>query len=246
MKARFDAGTDVGMIGVWDAERGAQPFTPQERKRLSETLDVEASQGHICVVHTRADGAGPVVAYINEDVPADMRDRLTQLGDEVLLGVPSGKLMVDGVEYYRGKRPDGQRQDRVVAVPPGDYAVRCFEVKQPEEQPRSEKGLAELVGSDELRYFDRVNRTGCLVGILLLFLFPVLLPFVGWKIAFSVTVVVFIGYFNVRERLLKRSARFARLSDTIVRYRLEHEEPTFVLELRQRPDHVARAGKSLT
>ena len=223
------------MIGAWDAERGVQPFTPQEHKRVSDTLEAEAAEGHICVVHTKADGSGPVVAYIDEAIPSELRDRLTQIGDDILLALPSGKLTVDGVEYYRRKKPPAQRPESTAAVPPGEYVVRCYEVKATEEPPRSQQELEELVGTGELKYFERVSQRGCLGGALTLFLFPILLPFVGWKIAFSITVVVFVGYFNVRERILKRSARFNRLSDTIVRYRLEHEEPTFVLELR-RPD----------
>jgi hypothetical protein len=43
VKARFDAGTDIAMIGAWDGDRGAQPFTPQERKQLSETLELRRS-----------------------------------------------------------------------------------------------------------------------------------------------------------------------------------------------------------
>jgi hypothetical protein len=231
VKARFDAGTDIAMIGAWEADRGVQPFTGPERQQLAETLEAEAAQGHLCVIHTRADGAGPVVAYIDEDIPAELRERLTQLGDENLLAIPSGKLVVDGVEYYRGKNATAARPDSTAAVQPGDYGVRCYEVKATEEAPRSQEELEALVGKGELRYFERVNQRGCFGGALTLFLFPILLAFVGWKIAFSITVVGFLGYFNVRERVLKRSARFSRLSDTIVRYRLEHEEPAFVLEM---------------
>jgi hypothetical protein len=35
------------MIGAWDGDRGAQPFTPQERKQLSETLELRQADGSV-------------------------------------------------------------------------------------------------------------------------------------------------------------------------------------------------------
>src|SRR4051812_16716169 len=106
MKARFDAGTDVAMIGAWDAERGAQPFTAEEFKRLSDTLDADATAGHIFVLHTGGDGGGAVDVYVDEPIPDATMARLTPLGDECVLALPSGSLIVDGVEHYRARKPD--------------------------------------------------------------------------------------------------------------------------------------------
>lgn len=47
MKARIDAGTDVAMIGAWDAQRDSMPFTASELKHVSETLDADAAEGHV-------------------------------------------------------------------------------------------------------------------------------------------------------------------------------------------------------
>src|SRR5688572_27864061 len=99
MKARFDAGTDVAMIGAWDAQRGAQPFSADEYRRLSDTLDADAAEGHVFVVYTGADGGGPVDVYIDEPIPGDLMGRLTPVGDECVLALPSGSLDVDGVEH---------------------------------------------------------------------------------------------------------------------------------------------------
>jgi hypothetical protein len=234
MKARFDAGTDVAMIGAWDAQRGGQPFSTEEYERLSDTLDAEADGGHVFVLRTHADGGGPIDVYIDEPIPAELTDRLTLLGGEFVLALPSGTLMVDGVEYYRPKKPDAARSDRAVALPPGDYVLRCYAAKDEEAATaRSERDLETVVGADELRYYERVTRSGCLAGLLLLFLFPILGPFVGWKWAFGATVVVVVGYFNVREWMLRRNARFARLREAVTAFRLAHQDPTFVLELRR-------------
>ena len=235
MKERFDAGSDVAMIGAWDAERGAQAFTAEERKRLSEALDADANAGHIFVLHTGADGAGPVDVYLDEPIPPDVLAHLTPLGDECVLALPSGTLVVDGVEYYRTKKPDVRPSNRTATVPAGDYLLRCFATKDEEGEatPRSEQELEAIVGRDELRYYERVTRSGCRTGALLLLLFPALLPVLGYKIAVPNTLVVVVAYFNIREWMLRRSPRFTRLRETITAFRLERQTPTFVLELRR-------------
>ena len=91
-----------------------------------------------------------------------------------------------------------------------------------------------------------MTRGGCRTGALLLLLFPSLLPFVSWKVAFPITLVVVVGYFNVREWLLRRNERFARLRETIVAFRRGRRETTFVLELRRIEDRAGYTGRSTT
>lgn len=248
MKARFDAGTDVAMIGAWDLARNAQPFTPEEYKRLTDALDTDAEQGHLFVLHTGADGGGPVDAYVDEPVPADVMERLTPLGDELVLALPSGQLIVDGVEYYRARKPDTTLSSRAVNVPAGDYLLRCYTPPDDEQEaaPRSGQDLVTIVGKDDLQYYERVTRSGCLIGLGLLLLFPILGPLAGWRIAFATTVVVVIGFFYVREWVLRRNTRFARLREAVTAHRLGTQEPTFVLELRRVDDRAGRSGGSVS
>ena len=247
MKARFDAGTDVAMIGAWDAQRGAQPFTTAEFEQLSDSLEAEADAGHAFFLRTKADGGGPVDVYIDEPIPAELAERLTPLGDAFVLALPSGSLTVDGAEYYRPKRPDAATTARAVTVPAGDYALRCYAAKDEEAAatPRPERELEAILGKDDLRYYDRVTRGGCVVGLLLLLLLPALWPLVGLKIAFAVTAVIVVGYFSVRELVLRRNARFARLRETIRAFRLRYDEPVFVLELRRVPNRGGLPGNSV-
>ena len=248
MKARVDAGTDVAMIGAWDLDRGAQPFSPEEYGRLSDTLDRDAEQGHLFVLHTGADGGGPVDVYIDEPVPEETVAGLTPLGDALILALPSGKLIVDGVEYYRARKPDATRSSRAVTVPAGDYLLRCYTPRDDEQEaaPRPEHDLEAIVGKDELRYYERVTRSGCLIGFGLLLLFPVLGPLAGWRIAFATTVVAVIGFFYVREWVLRRNARFTRAREAVTAHRLGAQEPTFVLELRRIEDRAGLTGGSVS
>jgi len=248
MKARFDAGTDVAMVGAWDLERGAQPFSPDESKRLAETLDADAAHGHLFVLHTGADGGGPVDVYIDEPVPNDVLAGRTPVGGALVLAIPSGQLIVDGVEYYRSKTPDPARASRAVSVPAGDYLLHCYTPRDDEQEaaPGQTRDLEAIVGKEELRYYERVTRSGCLIGLILLLLFPVLGPLAGWRIAFGVTVVAVIGFFYIREWVLRRNARFARIRETVTAHRLGAQEPAFVLELRRIEDRAGRTGGSVS
>jgi hypothetical protein len=232
MKARFDTGTDVAMIGAWDAARGAQPFSTAEYAQLSDALDAEANAGHVFVLRTGGDGGGPVDVYVDDPIPPEELERLTPMDEAFVLAIPSGTLDVDGIEHYRSKKPDPSQASRAVTIPPGEYTLRCFAAKDGEVTPRSDRELEAAIGAEDLQYYQRTTKSGCVTGLLSLLLFPALLPFFGWKIAFGVTVAVVVGYFNVREWRLRRNERFAHLRRRITAFRLHHDEPVFVLELR--------------
>lgn len=241
MKARFEASTKVAMVGAWDLARGEQPFSPEAMQHLSEALDADAAQGHLFVLDIGAEGAVPVDVYIDEPVPNDSTSRLTSVGDALVLAIPSGQLVVDGVEYYRSKKPDAARASRAITVPAGDYLLHCYtprdEAQGPAPGPAHD--LEAIVGKDDLRYYERMTRSGCLVGLVLLLIFPIVGPLAGWRIAFATTVVAVIGFFYGREWILRRNARFARIREAITAHRLGAQEPAFVLELRRIED---RAG----
>jgi len=247
MKARFDVGTDVAMVGAWDLERGARPFSPEESKRLPEALDADAAEGYLFVLHTGADGGGPVEVYIDEPVPDATLAGLTPLGDALILALASGKLIVDGVEHYRAKNPDPARASRAVTVPAGNYLLRCYTPRDEAQGVTTAAGhdLESVVGEDEVRYYERVTRSGCLIGLLLLLLFPLLGPIAGWRVAFAATVVAVIGFLYGREWLLRRNPRFARVREAVTAHRLGAREPTFVLELRRIEDRAGLTGGSV-
>jgi hypothetical protein len=223
-------------------------FSPDESSRLSDTLERDAEQGHLFVLHTGAAGGGPVDVYIDEGVPDETLASLTPLGASLVLALPSGKLIVDGVEYYRSRKSDPANASRAVTVAAGDYLLRCYTPKDAEQDVPTGAGhdLEAIVGKDELRYYERVTRSGCFIGLVLLLLFPVLGAFAGWRIAFATTVVAVIGFFYVREWMLRRNARFARVRDVVTAHRLGAQAPTFVLELRRIEDRAGRAGGSVS
>ena len=233
MKARLDAGTDVAMIGAWDAQQNASPFTAAEFADHQNALDRDVSRGALFLIHTGGDGGGPVDLYIDEPAPPEVLARVTPIAGEARLSLPSGALTVGGVEDYRSPDARITGPGRIVNVPAGDYALRCYVMKDAEREPASEKTLRRLVSPADIKYYDSVNQRGCVAGALTLLLFPILWYPLGWKIALPITVVVFLGFFPLREQVLKRNARYQRLDAIIPIHRIQHADPTHVFELRR-------------
>lgn len=183
------------------------------------------------MINTGADGGGPVDVYIDESAPASLHARITLVAENALLSVPSGALIVGGVEDYRSGNSRITGPGSVIQVPAGDYALRCFVAKDPEDEPSAEQRLREVVPVDDIKYYDRINSRGCAAGALTLLLFPLLAIVIDWRIALAMTVAVFLSFFPLREWILKRNARYQRLNAIIPSIRLEQADPTFVLEL---------------
>jgi hypothetical protein len=234
MKARIDAGTDVAMIGAWDAQQNASPFTAAELADHQNSLDRDVSRGALFLIHTGGDGGGPVDLYIDEPAPREVLARVTPVAAEARLSLPSGALTVGGAEEYRSPDARITGQDRIVKVPAGDYVVRCYVATDAEQGPGSEETLRRLVSPADIEYYDSVNQRGCTAGALTLLLFPVLWYPLGWKIALPITVAAFLGFFPLREWVLKRNPRYRRLNAIIPIHRIQQADPTHVFELRRR------------
>jgi hypothetical protein len=231
MKARVDAGTDVAMIGAWDAGQNASPFATAQRADHLKALERDASEGRLFLIHTGGDGGGPVDVYIDESAPPSVRARIKLVAEHALLPVPSGALIVGGVEDYRSDQPRITGPGSVIQIPAGDYALRCFVPNDPEQESSAEQRLREVVSVDDIKHYDRINNRGCAAGALTLLLFPLLAVVIDWRIALAITAVVFLSFFPVLAWSLKRNARYQRLNDIIPRARIEQADPTFVLEL---------------
>src|SRR4051794_17359330 len=120
MRQRIEGGTDIAMIGAWDADHGSTLLSDP----CLETLQQDATAGHVFFINTGGDGDGPVHVYLDQQIPDDECRYARPLGKEYLLRVPSGKLIVGGMEDYRsGKPPRITGPDSAVNIPPGDYRL---------------------------------------------------------------------------------------------------------------------------
>ena len=205
-------------------------------------IEADAARGDLFLLLTGADGGGPVDVFVGEPVPEDIRSGLASVGRAALVAVPSGALVVGGAEDYRSGRRTVTSDDSLLRIPPGDYALQCYRPVDEEAADGAEDAWAQRVGKEDVRYFDRMNRMGCALGSLTLLLFPALAAPLGWKIALPVTAAAFLAFFHVRERILKRNARYARLAAIVPAARLRQERPVVVFELRALQDRQGWTG----
>jgi hypothetical protein len=91
-----------------------------------------------------------------------------------------------------------------------------------------------------------MNHVGCWLGLAMVVLFPVWWYLWGFPIAFAVTVVTFLSSFHVHGWMKKRNARYQRLLEVIPTYRLQREDPSYVLELRFIDDRGEMRGGSVS
>jgi hypothetical protein len=238
MKTRIDAGTDVAMIGAWDRSRndcvlGNVPF-----KEIMRALNEDAQAGHLFLIHTGADGGGPIDVYVEESVPESALKQTRPAEGEFLIRVPTGRLVVGGAEDYRTRKPRITAENSIVSLPVGDYRLRCRigteDEWAPEKPSRAE--MEKLLGAEDYRYWWRLENTGRL-GCLFVLLFPLLAFPIGWKVALGVTLVFTVGWFYVRETFfLKRNARYQRIDKAVnemLKRAQEAAPPTFIFELQR-------------
>jgi len=242
---RVDAGTDIAMVGAWDANRDATPVHGAKSRR--NTLQGDVDEGHLFLIHTGADGGGPIDVYVDAEIPPDVREISRALDGEFLLALPSGRLMVGGAEDYRSRKRRMTSDQSIISVPPGNYALRCYvgPDQDEREEPASEQELKARVGAETLRWYDRANSIMVVIGVATLLLFPLLTVWLRWWYALAITLVVFFSYWHVGAWLMRRSARYVDLERVITPFRLAHTPPTFILELRTVADTTGLRGGSV-
>jgi hypothetical protein len=249
MKSRIDAGSDIAMIGAWDAGRNDSALTKASGRKLDEALEQDATAGDIFLIHLGGDGGGPIDVYVDSPVPTEALTETRPADREFLLRVPSGRLIVGGVEDYRSGKPKITGPNSVVVVPPGDYALRChIGPNEGNFAPPTRKELKAALGEEDYAYFSRIDKMR-LLGYALVLLFPVLTFPLGWKWALLITAVVFLVYFYVQEEVVvKRNARYQKISERfnqLFRKAKEKERPMFILDLRRIPEPLNLTGGSI-
>ncbi len=137
----------------------------------------------------------------------------------------------------------------MIQIPAGDYLLKAYE--GPEENipvTPSKEELGLLLGEEDFRYYQRVERSGCL-GYLSLLLFPCLWPLCGWKFAAAVTAFVVLAYFPLREYIwLRRNERFQRVNKSVNEAYVKAAakgSPIFLFEFRLLEDSAGKSGGSI-
>jgi hypothetical protein len=238
MKSRIDTGSEVATIGAWDSCRNDSALTDASDKTREKTLERDSVVGDIFLIHLGLESGGPIDVYVDSPIPNEALTETRVADRGFLLCLPSGRLVVAGVEDYRSSNPKNTEPNSVVVLPPGDYAVRCY-------IRRGEGTFAPLTSGELKAYFRRIDKIRLLgFAIVLLGLaFPL-----GWKLTVLVSLVVFLVYFYVQEEVvvIRRSARYRRLSKRVNRlFGKGKEKPSFILELRRIPEPLNLVGGSI-
>lgn len=245
MKARVEAGTDIALVGAWDAALQSEALAEPS----DAALVADASKARLFLIRTGGDGGGPVDVYVDEEMPPAVRRLVRKVGKEHLVSVPSGRLMIGGVEDYRSSSPRITDADSAIAIPPGEYAIACFVTPDEETgfDPPTAAQLESALGEREYRYHRRVERIA-LCGYLHLLWLPLLWPVIGWKWALGIMLVTLVAWMNVQERVLARNARYQAAKareNEIWKRAMQGGNPTLILALRRVDERGALAGGSV-
>jgi len=236
------------MIGAWDGSRNEGVLSNGPLKKVMDTLHEDVQAGHLFLIHTGADGGGPVDVYVEEAIPESALKRTRRAEGEFLIRIPTGRLVVGGAEDYRAAKPRITGANSNVLLPSGNYCLRCHIGTEDEWEPPSRAELENILGAEDYRYWRKLENTGRL-GLVSVLLFPVLAFFIGWKVALAVTVIMAVGWFYVRERFfLKPNARYQGIDKAVQEIQQRAQEaapPTFILELNKtRPDSDLKGGEN--
>ena len=225
MKFETEAGTDIAMIGIWDADVsiGDIPF-----KRLMEELSKDGRDGKLLRVDTGADGGYSIcVVSTQEELGAFRLDAYAEIQHDFFLHSQSGTFIVGGVEDYRNGTPQITSKGDRFRLEPGAFRIRVYAHNDDEEQISKE--VAAEIGEDDLRYYQE-QKSGwgiAIAGITLAIVggyfwsWWVLLP----AILFAVGVVFYFSKLNSSDERVQRVERAFREYDEIHPALIFHFEP---------------------
>src|SRR4029077_9590788 len=204
MKARVEAGTDIAQIGAWDASRDDGALDKLSFKRRTAALREDSEAGFIFVINTVPDGGGPIDVYIDEPILESALKENELLNGEFLIRIPTGRLVVGGVEDYRYSKRKITGPESVVSVPAGDYELHCYAPKVDEGsfEGVSNAVLKETIGAADYDYW-RKREKAAAYGCLPFALFPALAYTFNWKVALGFSVGTAVIWFYCRQQILK-------------------------------------------
>lgn len=248
MKTRIEAGTDIAMIGAWDASRNDTGLAGLGSKKLLQSLQADCAAAGLFLLHTGGDGGGPVDVYVDSAVPEAVRKKYRAAKREFLISVPSGRLVIGGMEDYRTGKSNITGPDSVVQIPSGDYALCCLAPKgevYSETPTRAE--LEAKVGTEDFKYHRRIQTVAMTAYFGVPVLFVILCFVLGWKRALAVAVMVgLISYGLVRLSSSKeRFRRVTRAENELWQQAQQRGLPTLIFELRRVNDPAGLSGGTL-
>jgi hypothetical protein len=132
MKFETEAGTDIAMIGIWDADASSEeiPF-----KHLMDELSKDGKEGKLLRVDTGADGGYSIcVISTREELRSFRLDAYAKIEHDLFLKSESGAFIAGGLEDYRNGTPQFTSKDDLFKLGPGAFKVHAYVHNEEEEQ----------------------------------------------------------------------------------------------------------------
>ena len=227
---RFDTGTDIATVGIWNASLPAlQGYVPHR------AFEEAAVRGEVLPVRTSADGGFDILVLVDEAfVPPD---DVAYTADERELGLDltSGEAFVGGCEDFRNPSPQITSESDRVHLAPSWYGVRVHAcITSPERlADREEEAVEKVLTPAELALYRRSERRhglGCNFILLALAVLAVAAIVRGRA---GLVGLVLGAAALVTGALLSRTGKVASLTEVVERARDSVRPPDLVLELRR-------------
>ncbi|MEO1086802.1 MAG: hypothetical protein AAFY88_21420 [Acidobacteriota bacterium] len=241
MKQRVEVGTDIAQIGAWDESRIGDPLPDLRLPQLEEVLAADSRRGDLFVLQLEGDWGGPVDVYVNAPIDPEHFELLQRLPGDHQLSVPSGRIVVGGVEDYRSTEPQITSESSIVEVPAGEYGLQAYALKP--EHAESSAGpdpddIRKIVGDELYAHFERSTREKAR-GLLLLLLFFPLWLWGGLLTATLLSIALCLGYLFVQDKRHRRDPQFLEAEKVVqaTRTLLGLGLPARLSQLQETEDH---------
>ena len=135
MIVMLESGTDGGSHALYDPAATAHLPSADDPKLLDHILGDAPDTGLILINNTAGDGGAFYHVYVDQDMPERLAMRASHVTKDLLLRVPSGRLLATGIEYLNDASMEAgpyevghpymvSRAD----ISPGNYLVDVYEI----------------------------------------------------------------------------------------------------------------------
>lgn len=222
-----EAGTDVAMLGIWDADAPTDDVGKGKYKDYQAILEADARDGKLIFINTYSDGGYPMgIVTDRADLPSGILDWYDAVDRALFINTPTGRLVVGGLEDYRSSKPRITSEKDVFEVDPGIYQAFAYQLIGDEERIIDE--VKRQVGDDEYEYYS-TRPTGCLTASLLIAAGLIVSFFWSWW-SLLIAVVLSIAFAAYRTRANTQDERFMAVKRVSDEWDAAHPVILFVLE----------------
>lgn len=162
MRVRLTAATDVATFIIFDP--GALPEGVVDSRKPLEPIDKLTSSGEAICYSYCSDGDADFLILVDEAPDREFLDRRFGIVDNILLRVPTGRIVATGYEdLTESYQPESftPKMGEAAEIPAGNYSVTAFGVDWGEE---AEQEISDRAVPGDERFADIVGTSmGCAV-----------------------------------------------------------------------------------